>query len=54
MMSEYEGHRAMNIGVWIFLVSGFLTLAIAWLTVCFQIIYAALVNPVNSLEYHWL
>ncbi|MFC2165850.1 ABC transporter permease [Acidobacteriota bacterium] len=41
----------MPLGIWIFLVSGLITLAIAWLTVSFQAIRVALSNPVHSLKY---
>jgi len=41
----------MPLGIWIFFFSGLLTLAIAWLTVSFQVVRAALDNPVNSLKY---
>jgi putative ABC transport system permease protein len=41
----------MPLGIWIFLVSGLLTLAIAWLTVSFHAVRVALTNPVNSLKY---
>jgi len=41
----------MPLGIWIFLVAGLLTLAIAWLPVGFQAVRAALSNPVHSLRY---
>ena len=40
-----------NMSIWIFLLSGFTALAIALLTVSFQIIKAATANPVDSLRY---
>ena len=40
----------VNIGWWIFLVSGLLALTIALITVSFQSIRAALANPVKSLR----
>ena len=36
---------------WIFLIAGVATLAIAWLTVSYQSIKAALTNPVEALRY---
>ncbi len=41
----------IEIGLWIFLVCGAIALAIAWLTICYQAIKAALANPVKSLRY---
>ena len=41
----------INIGWWLFVVAGSLTLLIALLTVSFQAIRAALANPVESLRY---
>lgn len=41
----------ITIGVGIFVLSGFLTLAVALLTVSYQSIRAALANPVQSLKY---
>ncbi len=40
-----------NIGVWIFLFSASLALAIALFVICFQSLKAALANPVKSLRY---
>lgn len=42
--------RHINIEWWIFLVAGTATIAIAFVTVSFQAIRAALMNPVNSLR----
>ena len=47
-LQEYEYHT--DISWWIFAVSGFGALAITLLTVSFQAIKAALMNPVNSLR----
>jgi len=41
----------VEIAWWIFLVAGLLALAIAWLTVSYQSLRAALTNPVNALRY---
>lgn len=41
----------ISLGIGIFLVSGALALAIAWLTVSFQAVKAALINPVDALRY---
>ncbi len=41
----------VEISWWIFLIAGSLALAIAWLTVSYQSIRAALTNPVNALRY---
>jgi len=41
----------INIGLWIFVLAGALTLMIALLTVSFQTIKAATANPVDSLRY---
>ena len=41
----------IDLGVGVFLVAGVLVLAIAWLTVSYQSIRAARVNPVESLRY---
>ena len=40
----------INVNLWIILISGISVLAIAWLTVSFQSIKAALSNPVDSLK----
>ena len=40
----------INIGLWIFLLAGAIALLIALLTVSFQAIKAAVVNPVKSLR----
>ncbi|MDX1627988.1 MAG: FtsX-like permease family protein, partial [Fulvivirga sp.] len=39
-----------NIPVWIYLIAGVVALLIAWITVSYQTIKAAIVNPVNSLR----
>ena len=39
-----------DIGVWVFLVSCILTLLICWITVVYQSVKAAIVNPVKSLR----
>jgi putative ABC transport system permease protein len=41
----------INISPWVFLISGMLALVIALLTVSYQAVKAALVNPVESLKY---
>ncbi|MEM7107655.1 MAG: ABC transporter permease [Bacteroidota bacterium] len=41
----------IDIPIWVFLVSGVSALCIAWLTVSYQSLKAARVNPVNSLRY---
>lgn len=40
----------INVNLWIILISGVSVLAIAWLTVSFQSVKAALANPVESLK----
>jgi putative ABC transport system permease protein len=40
----------VEISVWIFLIGGFVALAVAFLTVCFQAFKAAMANPVKSLR----
>ena len=41
----------IDMGVWTFVLSGIFVLLIAVLTVCYQSIKAAVVNPVDSLKY---
>ncbi|MDH4258133.1 MAG: hypothetical protein OEV50_04915, partial [Candidatus Aminicenantes bacterium] len=41
----------IDLGIWIFVLSGFFVLSIAALTVCSQTIKAATANPVDSLRY---
>jgi putative ABC transport system permease protein len=41
----------VNIGIWIFILSAFLALIVALITVSYQSIKAALANPVESLRY---
>jgi putative ABC transport system permease protein len=41
----------IDLGVWTFVLSGIFVLLIAVLTVCYQSIKAAVVNPVDSLRY---
>jgi putative ABC transport system permease protein len=52
MMKQWLQNFAyqINIGVSVFIVSGLVVLAIAWLTVSYQSIKAALMNPVKSLR----
>ncbi|MGN8224694.1 ABC transporter permease [Gracilimonas sp. BCB1] len=52
MMDQWLSDFAYNPGLnwWIFAASGFLAVLIAWLTVSWQSIKAALVNPVQSLK----
>ncbi|WP_428235288.1 ABC transporter permease [Gracilimonas sp.] len=52
MMDKWLSDFAYNPGLnwWIFAASGFLAVVIAWLTVSWQSIKAALVNPVQSLK----
>ncbi|HNR37649.1 MAG TPA: ABC transporter permease [Acidobacteriota bacterium] len=40
-----------DIGIAVFILSGFLALLVAWLTVCYQAVRAARANPVDSLRY---
>ncbi|PVH26170.1 ABC transporter permease [Sphingobacterium corticibacter] len=47
-LEEFTYH--INIEWWIFLIAGVATIAIAFLTVSFQAIRAALANPINSLR----
>ncbi|MFC2088082.1 ABC transporter permease [Calditrichota bacterium] len=48
-LENYTYH--VNIDWWVFLITGFVSLAIALLTVSFQTIRAALANPIESLRY---
>jgi putative ABC transport system permease protein len=41
----------IDMGIWTFVLSGIFVLSIAVLTVCYQSIKAAVVNPVDSLRY---
>jgi putative ABC transport system permease protein len=41
----------IDLPVWIFLVSGILAALVAWLTISFQAIRAAVANPINSIRY---
>jgi len=41
----------MNLGIWIFMLSGILVLVIAIFTISYQAIKAAITNPVESLRY---
>ena len=41
----------IDVPIWVFFVSGLAALLIAWLTVSYQSLKAARVNPVNSLRY---
>ena len=52
MMDQWLSDFAYNSGLnwWVFAASGFLAIIIAWLTVSWQSIKAALVNPVQSLK----
>ncbi|WP_421775502.1 ABC transporter permease [Gracilimonas sp.] len=52
MMDKWLSDFAYNPGLnwWIFAASGFLAVVIAWLTVSWQSVKAALVNPVQSLK----
>jgi putative ABC transport system permease protein len=40
----------IGIGWWLFPVAGLIALAIAWITVSFQAIKAAIANPVKALR----
>jgi putative ABC transport system permease protein len=40
----------IDIGIWVFLISGITALGIALLTICFKAIRAAMANPVKSLK----
>ncbi|MEQ8523783.1 ABC transporter permease [Gracilimonas sp.] len=52
MMDKWLSDFAYNSGLnwWVFAASGFLAVLIAWLTVSWQSVKAALVNPVQSLK----
>ncbi|HMB98886.1 MAG TPA: ABC transporter permease [Balneolaceae bacterium] len=52
LMNKWISGFAYNSGIqwWVFAASGFLAVAIAWLTVSWQSIKAALMNPVKSLK----
>lgn len=52
LMNRWISGFAYNSGIqwWVFAASGFLAVAIAWLTVSWQSIKAALMNPVKSLK----
>jgi putative ABC transport system permease protein len=41
----------IDLGIWIFILSGLSALVIALLTICYQTIKAAIANPVESLRY---
>ena len=41
----------IDMGLWIFILSGLITLSAAILTVCFQAVKAAAANPINALRY---
>jgi putative ABC transport system permease protein len=41
----------IDLPVWIFIVSGILAAVVAWLTISFQAIKAAVANPINSIRY---
>ncbi|MFM7850830.1 MAG: hypothetical protein ACKO96_02705, partial [Flammeovirgaceae bacterium] len=41
----------IDVGITVFVVSGLAALVIAWLTVLYQSLKAAMVKPVNSLRY---
>ena len=41
----------IDIGIWVFLISGLIALVIAIITVAFQTIKAAIANPIESLRY---
>jgi putative ABC transport system permease protein len=48
-LENYEYH--ININWWVFIITGFVSLAIALLTVSYQTIRTAIANPVESLRY---
>jgi len=41
----------IDLPVWIFIVSGLLAALVAWITISFQSVKAAVANPINSLRY---
>jgi putative ABC transport system permease protein len=41
----------VNLGMWVFILSGLASLAIALLTISYQTVKAATANPVDSLRY---
>lgn len=41
----------IEVGAWVFVIAGFSAMIIAWITVSYQSLKAARVNPVNSLRY---
>ncbi|MCF0058548.1 hypothetical protein LXL81_22515 [Dyadobacter sp. CY356] len=43
-------HYKIDIEIWVFVAAGILTIGVAFLTVSFQSIKAALMNPVKSLK----
>jgi putative ABC transport system permease protein len=51
-MNEWlqDFHYRINIEWWVFLVAGILAIAIAFLTVGFQSIRAAMMNPVKAIK----
>lgn len=53
VMSEWLKSFAyrINIGIWVFVLSGMLAVGIALLTVSFQALKAARANPIDSLHY---
>lgn len=52
LMQKWMADYAYSSGIewWVFLLAGITALLIAWLTVSWQSIRAALMNPVNSLK----
>jgi len=52
LMNNWLSGYAYNSGMqwWFLIASGFLAVAIAWLTVSWQSVKAALMNPVNALK----
>jgi len=53
MMNQWLQNFAYRLGVkiWVFLLSAFVALAVALMTVSYQSIKAALANPIDSLRY---